>query len=602
MEPPRLSSQPTGLQASARGGAAVAPLRAPPDPRRRWRVLARGARIFWVAAWFWLYQRLDGRAAATESPEARRAREIARARWLKDQFVTLGPTFIKIGQTLSTRVDLLPRTYVDEMAVLQDKIPPFDTRLARRFIEEELGRPVEVIFRDFPAAPLAAASLGQVYRTWLRETGEEVAVKVQRPDLLEIFAVDLTVLRTMATWGERRVPWLADVQLVDILDEFDRKLHEEIDYLREADNADRFRTNFEGFPGVAVPRMYRAYSSRRVLTMEFMHGSKVTNVEDLRAMGVDPPVLVKHAVNVNLKQLLEDGFYHADLHPGNILVDRDKRLILVDFGLIGEIPRQMRAQMVEAFLHIVDNDIDGLMQDLVLLGFIRPGQDPVPLKPTLQWVIESSQAPLEKRPTFKEMTDPLADIFYRYHLRVPVSFSFIIRTLISLEGIGLMLDPTFHSFDVAIPYAAKLLLSEGGRDIRERLMDELFRPEGLDWDRLFELVALARRDPGFKLGEVVELAVAWVVSSEGRSVRDRFLDELLGDAPIPWGRIEDLVEIAQQDPRFDLMTVARPLINYLLTPEANMFRQRLLWKIGKDLMTGRIGEWAGIYRVIRAVL
>ena len=583
-------------------GRAALPLRAPPDPSRRWRIWRRGARILWVAARFWLHQRVDARAEASETDVARRAREIARARWLKDQFVALGPTFIKIGQTLSTRVDLLPLTYVDEFAVLQDKIPPFDTRLARRFIEEELGRPVEALFRDFPAAPMAAASLGQVYRTWLVATGEEVAVKVQRPDLLEIFAVDLSVLRSMAGWAERRVAWLADVQLVDILDEFDRKLHEEIDYLREADNADRFRANFEGFPGVAVARMYRDYSSRRVLTMEFMHGAKVTNVADLRAMGIDPPALVKHAVNVNLKQLLEDGFYHADLHPGNILVDRDKRLILLDFGLVGEIPRQMRAQMVEAFLHVVDNDIDGLMQDLVLLGFIRPGQDPTPLKPTLQWVIESSQAPLDKRPTFKEMTDPLAAIFYRYHLRVPVSFSFIIRTLISLEGIGLSLDPTFHSFDVAIPYAAKLLLSEGGRDIRDRLMDELFRPEGLDWDRLFELVNLARRDPGFKLGEVVELAVQWVVSPEGRGVRDRFMDELLGDAPIPWGRIEDLVEVAQQDPKFDLMAVSGPLITYLLTPGAAIFRQRLLWKIGKDLMTGRIGEWAGIYRVIRALL
>lgn len=601
-EQPRLSGPPAGLTPTARGGAAVAPLRAPPDPSRRWRVLRRGARICWVALRFWLQQRGDARLEGTETPAQRRDREIMRARWLKDRFVELGPTFIKIGQTLSTRVDLLPRTYVDEMAVLQDRIPPFDTRLARRFIEEELGKPVDDVFRDFPAAPLAAASLGQVYRTWIRTTGEEVAVKVQRPNLLETFAVDLAVLRRMAQWAEERVAWLRDVQLVDILDEFDRKLHEEIDYLREADNADRFRANFEGFPGVAVPGMYRAYSSRRVLTMEFMHGSKVTNADELRAMGVDPPTLVKHAVNVNLKQLLEDGFYHADLHPGNILVDREKRLILVDFGLIGEIPRQMRAQMVEAFLHIVDNDIDGLMEDLVLLGFIRPGQDPAPLKPTLQWVIEASQAPLEKRPTFKEMTDPLADIFYRYHLRVPVSFSFIIRTLISLEGIGLMLDPAFHSFDVAIPYAAKLLLSEGGRDIRERLMVELFRPDGLDWDRLFELVSLAKRDPGFKLGEVAELAVEWVVSREGRSVRDRFMDELLGDAPIPWGRIEDLVQIAQQDPAFDLMAVARPLINYLLTPEANPFRQRLLWKIGKDLMTGRIGEWAGVYRVIRALL
>lgn len=578
-----------------------APLRAPPDPSRRWRVWRRGARILWVAAWFAFYDWWDRRGLVDETPEHRKAREVARARWLKDQLVAMGPTFIKIGQTLSTRVDLLPLTYVDEFAVLQDKIPPFDTRLARRFIEEELGRPVEQVFRDFPAAPIAAASLGQVYRTWLH-SGEEVAVKVQRPELLETFAVDIAVLRMLAAWAERRVDWLRDVQLVDILDEFDRKLHEEIDYQREADNTDRFRANFEGFPGVAVPLMYRAYSSRRVLTMEFMHGVKVTNVADLREMGIDPPALVRHAVNVNLKQLLEDGFYHADLHPGNILVDRAGRLIFVDFGLVGEIPRQMRAQMVEAFLHIVDNDIDGLMQDLVLLGFIRPGQDPAPLKPTLQWVIESSQAPLEKRPTFKEMTDPLAAIFYQYHLRVPVSFSFIIRTLIALEGIGLLLDPRFHSFDVAIPYAAKLLLSEGGRDIRDRLMDELFTADGLNWPRLFELLALAKRDPGFKMAEVAYMGIEWVVSAEGRSVRDRFMDELLGDEPIPWDRVEDLLAVMQDEPGFDLMVASRPLINYLLTPEANPFRQRLLWKIGKDLMTGRIGEWAGVYRVIRALL
>jgi predicted unusual protein kinase regulating ubiquinone biosynthesis (AarF/ABC1/UbiB family) len=392
------------------------------------------------------------------------------------------------------------------------------------------------------------------------------------------------------------------VQLADILLEFDRKLHEEIDYQREADNTDRFRANFEGFPGVAVPRIHRAYSSRRVLTMEFMHGVKITGLSDLLAMGIDPPALVKHAVNVNLKQLLEDGFYHADLHPGNILVDRAGRLIFVDFGLVGEIPRTMRAQMVETFLHIVDNNIDALMQDLVLLGFIRPGQDPKPLKPTMRWVIESSQAPLNKRPTFKEMTDPLAQIFYEYHLRVPVSFSFIIRTLIALEGIGLSLDPNFHSFDVAIPYAAKLLLSEGGRDIRERLIDELFTPDGLNWARLFELLALAQRDPGFKLTEVANLGLEWVVSADGRQVRDRFMDELFGDEPIPWEHVEALLDVLQGDPGFELMAAARPLINYLLTPEANPFRQRLLWKIGKDLMTGRLGEWAGVYKVIRALL
>ncbi|HEY9724698.1 MAG TPA: AarF/UbiB family protein, partial [Oscillatoriaceae cyanobacterium] len=447
----------------------------------------------------------------------------------------------------------------------------------------------------------AAASLGQVYQTHLH-SGEEVAVKVQRPDLLLTFAVDITVLRHIAHYVERHTDWLQGVELVDILDEFSRKLHEEVDYRREADNADHFAANFGEFPGVAVPRMYREFSSRRILTMEFMHGTKVTNRDVLEEMGVDALKLVTRMIQVNLKQLLEDGFYHADLHPGNILVDRAGRLIFIDFGLVGEIPRPMRAQMVEAFLHGVNRDVEGLVQDLVLLGFIRPGQDPAPLKPTLAWILEAALTPLGKRPTFKEMTDPMADLFYRYHLRVPVTFSFVIRTLIALEGIAIMLAPQFHPFDVAIPYAAKILLSESGRDIRDRFVSEIFTPYGLDWDRLFELIRLAKRDPGFKLGEVAMLGLNWVLSPQGRGVRERAFDELLGNQPIPWDRLEALLQQAQQDPTFELMAIATPLINFLMTPEGATVRQRLAWKLGKDALRGRLMQWAGVYKLARAIL
>lgn len=582
---------------------------APPPPPEgaivatppRSKLVPRGIRIVSLALTFGFYWWLDQQPWAYGTPENRERREVRRARWLRDHLVALGPTFIKIGQTLSTRVDLLPRTYVDEMALLQDKIPPFDTALARQFIEQELNAPVESLFDRFPDAPIAAASLGQVYRAWLK-SGEEVAVKVQRPELLETFAVDLTVLRRMAYFVEKRTRWLPGVELLDILDEFGRKLHEEVDYEREADNTDKFRENFRGFKGIAVPKMYRTYSTKRILTMEFMHGTKITNRQDLLAMGVDPLKTVTRMFQVNLKQLLEDGFYHADMHPGNILVDRDGRLIFVDFGLVGEISRSMRAQMVEAFLHAVDKDIEGLVGDLVLLGFIRPGQDPAPLKPTLQWIVDASLTNFGKRPSFKELTNPMADLFYKYHLRVPVTFSFVIRTIIALEGIGLLLTPEFHPFDVAIPYAAKLLLSEAGQDIRDRLIDEIFTPYGLDWDRLFELVRLARLDPGFKMGEVAQLMTDWLVSPGARYVRDKVLDEFLGDEPIPWDKFERLIDLAQEDASFDLMKVASPFINFLFTPEGAPFRQRLAWKIGKDVLTGRVGDWAGAYKVVRAIL
>lgn len=565
-------------------------------PPSGWRVARRTLRVAWLLARFaWGWRRdLEG------PPEGLAARQKVRAEWLREELVDLGPTFVKVGQTLSTRVDLLPVPYVDAMALLQDRVPAFPTALARRFIEEELGRPVDALFADFPDRPLAAASLGQVYRTWLHD-GTEVAVKVQRPDLLETFAVDLAAMKALARFGEKHVPGLADRELVDILEEFDRKLHEEIDYRLEAANTDRFRRNFEGYPGVAAPAIHPAYSSRRVLTMAFMHGAKVTDVAFLARHGISAPELVKHAVQVNLKQLLEDGFYHADVHPGNVMVDQDGRLILLDFGLVGEIPASMRAQMVEAFLHAVDLDLDGLVSDLAILGFLRPGQDPAPLKPTLGLVLKQAFTPVAGRPSFKEMTDPVAEIFFRYHLRVPVTFAFIFRTLISLEGIGMQLDPHFHPFDVAIPYAAKLVLSEAGRDLRERFVAEVFKPQGLDYARLRELLALALRDPGFAINEVAAWGAAWLFSDDGASVRARLIAEVLGDRPLPWAEIEALVALAAGQGKLDWTPFLEPALGYLLTPEGRDFRRRLARKLGQDLLAGRLGSWAGAPGVLRAL-
>ncbi|MEB3223700.1 MAG: AarF/ABC1/UbiB kinase family protein [Candidatus Sericytochromatia bacterium] len=576
-------------------------LRAGPDPWRGWKVAGQVVRLLWLGLRIWLAVRRGRRPGEHRTEAEVQASQRRLAGWVRDELVALGPTFIKVGQALSTRVDLLPLTWVEEMAHLQDRVPPFETALARRFIEEELGRPVEALFRDFPAAPIAAASLGQVYRTWL-PTGEEVAVKVQRPELLSRFAIDLAALRLIARWVERWTDLAGGLALVDILDEFDRKLHEEIDYRREADHADRFRENFARFPGVAVPAMYRTHSSRRVLTMTFMHGIKVTDLPALRRAGIDPPALVRHAVHVNLKQLLEDGFYHADLHPGNVMVDANSHLIFLDFGLMGEIPRTMQLQLVDTFLHLVDQDVDALVNDMAVLGFIEPGKDPAPLKPTIRWILDATYSQAATRPTFREMTEPLADIFYRFRLRVPVAFSMIIRTLISLEGIGLQLDPRFHAMDVSIPFAAKLLLSEGARALRDKFLGELFKANSVDWGRLVELIRLARRDPSFRLGEVASVGFTWVLSPEAADVRERLAQALLADRPIDWERLAELLTLLREDASLDLATFARQAGAFLLTPEGAALRDRLLRKLARDALAGRAGEWAGVTRLLRAWL
>ncbi|MEB3198055.1 MAG: AarF/ABC1/UbiB kinase family protein [Candidatus Sericytochromatia bacterium] len=571
-------------------------LRAAPDATRWRRILRRTLQVVWVAVRF-AWARRQARQLA-EDPAASQNAERRLAAWLREQCVALGPTFIKVGQALSTRVDLLPLSFIEELAHLQDRVPPFSTPLARRFIEEELGQPVGQLFVDFPSEPIAAASLGQVYQTRLR-TGEEVAVKVQRPDLLERFAVDLAALRLLAGWVARYTDALGSLPLVEILDEFDRNLHAEIDYRREADNADRFRANFARFPGVAVPKMYRAYSSRRVLTMEFMHGVRVTDLPALHRLAIDPPRLVKHAVHVNLKQLLEDGFYHADLHPGNIMVDQAGSLIFIDFGLVGELPRPMQLRLVDTFLHLVDQDVDALVGDMAALGFIEPGKDPAPLKPTIRWILDATYQPLGHRPTFREMTEPLADIFYRYRLRVPVSFSMIIRTLISLEGIGLQLDPHFHALDVSIPFAAKLLLTEGGKALRDRFLRELVRDGRLDWDRLEELLRLARRDPDFRIGEVLQVGVDWFLSPDGAGLRETLFEAVVGDPDIDWERIAALGENLLADPSIDREWLVRRLTCWLLSPDSQPMRQRLTAALASDLLAGRWARWHGATRCLR---
>ncbi|HEY0729174.1 MAG TPA: AarF/UbiB family protein, partial [Pyrinomonadaceae bacterium] len=299
-----------------------------------------------------------------EGSARKQARLEKQAVWLRQSLIDLGPTFIKIGQALGTRADLLPLEYVKELATLQDQVPAFPTDEAFARIEAELGRPLHEAFPEIDSEPIAAASLGQVYRARLA-TGEEVAVKVQRPNLDATISIDIAILYRLVKLTNRFFPRANEnADWEGMLREFHTTIHEEMDYVKEGRNADRFRYNVRTWRAIRVPKIYWSHTNTRVLTLEFVRGTKVVDLEGLRANGISPVKVNRLLIRTYLKQLLEDGFFHADPHPGNLLVMDSGHLAFFDFGMVGRISPQLQTQMIDAFFHVVARDVHGLGQDI----------------------------------------------------------------------------------------------------------------------------------------------------------------------------------------------------------------------------------------------
>ncbi|HWS52730.1 MAG TPA: AarF/ABC1/UbiB kinase family protein [Pyrinomonadaceae bacterium] len=414
--------------------------------------------------------------------------------WLKDNLIALGPTFIKIGQALGTRADLLPLAYIKELTTLQDQVPPFPTAEAFARVEEELGRSVAEAYAEIDAAPIASASLGQVYRARLH-TGEEVAVKVQRPNLRETVGFDIAVLRRIVRSLSRFPEFNRNADWEGMLREFRETIFEEMDYAREGQNADRFRGNFRDWRAVHVPRIHWTHTTTRVITMEFIRGTKVTDVEALRARRISPVKVNRLLVRAYLKQLLEDGFFHADPHPGNLLVMDTGHLAFFDFGMVGRITPRLQAQMIDAFFHVVGRDIEGLAQDLIDLDFLKPGVDPERVRPVVEGLFRHYLNLKLGEVNFKELTYDLAEVMYEYPFRLPSNFTYIIRALMTLEGIGLVTDPGFSFFDTAKPFAKEFMLRREGKQFRRLLLDRITgRDEGrIDWAKMWKLAKMAAK-------------------------------------------------------------------------------------------------------------
>ncbi len=433
-------------------------------------------------------------AEGTKNKEARLEKQ---AVWLKNSLIALGPTFIKIGQSLGTRADLLPLSYIKELALLQDQVPAFPTSEAYARIESELGRSLQESFAEIDAAPIAAASLGQVYRACLH-TGEEVAVKVQRPHLARIISFDIAILRKLVNFVNRFFPQANDnADWEGMLHEFSETIFEEMDYVHEGRNADRFRANFKDWRAIRVPKIHWSHVSKGVLVMEFIRGTKVTDIEALRARRISAVKVNRLLVKTYLKQLLEDGFFHADPHPGNLLVMDTGHLAFFDFGMTGRITQRLQSMMIDAFFHVISKDVHALAQDLINLNFLKPGVDPEQVRPVVESLFEHYINLKLGEINFKELTYELAEVIYDYPFRLPANFTYIMRALMTLEGIGIVTDPEFSFFDTAKPYAKEFMLRREGKHFRKLLVDKITGRDNSDgrieWRKMWKLAKMAAK-------------------------------------------------------------------------------------------------------------
>ena len=430
-----------------------------------------------------------------EGSDKKEARLKKQAIWLSRSLVNLGPTFIKIGQALGTRADLLPLAYVKELSTLQDQVPAFSTAEAFARIEFELGRSLQDCYAEIDSEPVASASLGQVYRARL-SSGEEVAVKVQRPDLEQTISFDVAILYRLVKFTNRFFPRANEnADWEGMLREFHTTIFEEMDYVQEGRNADRFRYNFRTWNVIRVPKVYWSHTSRRVLTLEFVRGTKVTDVDALRARRMSAVKVNRLLVRTYLKQLLEDGFFHADPHPGNLLVMDSGHLAFFDFGMVGRITPKLQSQMIGAFFHVLARDVHGLGQDIINLNFLKPGVDPETVRPVVESLFKLYLNLKLGEVKFKELTYDLAEVVYEYPFRLPANFTYIMRALMTLEGIGIVTDPEFSFFETAKPYAKEFMLRREGRMFRKLIFDKITGREngngGIEWSRVWKLTKMA---------------------------------------------------------------------------------------------------------------
>ena len=508
--------------------------------RRVWLVIWRALTIVWLFAGFSIGLLLDRSIGNTEVNKNLRANQ------LREILTQLGPTFIKVGQSLSTRPDLVKKEFLEELIKLQDQLPPFDNELAMQIIESQLKRSVEELYKEISPRPVAAASLGQVYKARLY-SGEEVAVKVQRPNLLPIITRDLYLLRWAATWIKPFLPLNLGDNLTIVVDEFGTKLFEEIDYENEGRNAEKFAANFQDDPGVKVPSIYWRYTSRTVLTLEWIDGIKLTDLEGIRKAGLDRDKLIKAGVSSGLRQLLEFGFFHADPHPGNLFALADGRMAFIDFGMMDQLTQHTKETIAGSVVHLINKDYLALTDDFVQLGFLTPDIDISPIIPALERVLGNAIGESVGNFNFKTITDEFSELMFVYPFRIPAQFSLIIRSLVTQEGVALSLNPEFKIVEIGYPYVAQRLLNGETPEMRRRLTEVVVKDGKIQWQRLENMIGIARSDNNFDLLPTAQLGLQFLMSAEGRSLRNQIVMALTEDNRLHVTEVRQLWDLVKDE-------------------------------------------------------
>ncbi len=434
----------------------------------------RPLRIWWVAAalvgglWW------DGQAwtyPGGVTPERQARRRSRRARWITRQFLALGSAFIKLGQLLSARPDVLPAELVEELARLQDQVPAFGFDVVQGLLEQELGdRCAEIV--DLEEVPLGAASLAQVHRASLR-SGRQVVLKVQRPGLERVFRSDLEVLQQLAAVVQRHPRWGRGRDWVGIAQECRRVLLRELDFRLEAEHAARFRQQFLDDPGIRVPGVIWELSSRRVLCLDYLPGIKITDRPALIGAGINPALVAEKGAASYLQQLVRFGFFHADPHPGNLAVAADGALIYYDFGMMGQLSSRLRGRLGAMVRAAASRDASGLVEELQAAGVIAPGVELGPVRRLVRVMLNEALTPPFSSNVLEKLSGDLYDLVYGQPFRLPPELIFVMRALSTFEGVGRTLDPGFSLVAIARPYLLPLMTSSGGG--ANDLLNELSR-------------------------------------------------------------------------------------------------------------------------------